>query len=106
MAYDYAGASFSKFTAHTANVALSSSKETTPFNTQEAIALYKSSGATAHQIVLGMPLYERDFVDTDGLGSSFQSGGVGSWEPGSWDYKVCPHVLVPLQKITTNRLYY
>lgn len=41
-----------------------------------------------HKIVVGMPVYDRVFSNTDGLGFTFNGEGEDSREAGSWEYKV------------------
>lgn len=83
MAYDFAG-SWSNTTDFHSNLYGGD------ISANGAVRYYLSRGVPAHKLVLGMPVYGRAFVGTDGLGRPYSSIGEGSWERGVWDYKDLP----------------
>ncbi|GAA5884609.1 hypothetical protein JCM16303_003680 [Sporobolomyces ruberrimus] len=86
MAYDYAG-SWDSTANHQANLFGSSPDS---LSTDRAIRFYTSQGVPVQKLVLGIPLYGRSFTNCQGPGQPFQGVGPGSWEAGSYDYKVLP----------------
>ncbi|KAF2024838.1 glycoside hydrolase [Setomelanomma holmii] len=87
MTYDYS-VSGEGVAAHNANWNRSTlNPKSTPFNSDETIMAYIKAGIPAKKIVVGMPLYGRSFANTDGPGKAFSGTGIGTWEPGIYDYK-------------------
>lgn len=90
MAYDYAG-SWDTTTGHQANIYSSTSNAaSTKFNSDQAIDDYIDAGVAPEKIILGMPLYGRSFLDTNGMGDTFDGTGPGSIDPGVWLYRDLP----------------
>ncbi|KAF7862472.1 hypothetical protein EAF04_007345 [Stromatinia cepivora] len=90
MAYDYSG-SWDNTTAHNANLYPSVLKpKSTPYSTQKAIIDYVAKGVPISKINMGLPLNGKSFMNTTGLGLPYSGVGTGSWEAGTYDYKVLP----------------
>lgn len=90
MGYDFTGA-WEKVSGHQANLDKSADcPQCTPFAIRDVIDDYVAKGVPRSKIVLGMPLYGRQFTNTTGLGQPYQGVGEGSWENGIWDYNVLP----------------
>ena len=61
-----------------------------PINTSDAVIYYTDQGVAPEKIVIGIPLYGRSFLNTNGPGTSFSGVGEGTWEAGSYDYRALP----------------
>ncbi|KAF9653208.1 glycoside hydrolase [Thelephora ganbajun] len=83
MAYDYAG-SWDHVSGHQANI------RGGPMSGIEAVKFYHTKGVPRHKLILGIPLYGRSFMNTDGPGKPFSGVGPGSWEKGIYDYRALP----------------
>jgi len=83
MAYDYAG-SWDSVSGHQANI------RGGPISGMEAVKFYHTKGVPRHKLILGIPLYGRSFMNTDGPGKPFSGVGPGSWEKGVYDYRALP----------------
>jgi chitinase len=90
MAYDYAG-SWDTVSGHQANWNPSTSSiASTPFSTYRPITDYIKAGVTIAKINIGIPLYARGFMNTNGPGQSYSGTGPGTWEAGIYDFKTLP----------------
>ncbi|CAL1707582.1 unnamed protein product [Somion occarium] len=83
MAYDFAG-SWDSVAGHQASLFGG------PISASEAIHWYVSKGVARDKVVVGIPLYGRSFMNTEGPGKPFQGIGQGSWEKGVYDYRALP----------------
>lgn len=61
-----------------------------PISASEAVDYYISKGVRKDKLVLGIPLYGRSFMQTEGPGKPFTGIGPGSWEAGVYDYRALP----------------
>ncbi|KAJ7647329.1 glycoside hydrolase [Roridomyces roridus] len=83
MAYDFAG-SWDSVANHQANIYGG------PISASKSVEWYINQGVERSKIVLGVPLYGRSFMNTDGPGKPFSGIGPGSWEQGVYDYRSLP----------------
>lgn len=83
MAYDFSG-SWDQISNHQANVFGG------PISVSEAVRWYNSQGVPKEKLIVGIPLYGRSFLNTEGPGRPFQGVGPGSWEQGVYDYRALP----------------
>ena len=87
MAYDFSGP-WAPVTGHAANLHPGYG---TDWSVAQAVGIYRDADVAGQKIVLGCPLFGRQFIGTGGLGSKFEGVGTqGSWEGGCWDYKALP----------------
>ncbi|KAM0756225.1 hypothetical protein T439DRAFT_320922 [Meredithblackwellia eburnea MCA 4105] len=87
MAYDYAG-SWDPTTNHQAN--MYDDGRPNAMSTDKAVRWYTNQGIPTHKLVIGIPLYGRSFLGSQGPGSPYNGVGQGSWEQGIYDYKALP----------------
>ncbi|KAF8210281.1 glycoside hydrolase [Mycena galopus ATCC 62051] len=83
MAYDFSG-SWDTIANHQANVFGE------PISVSTSVHWYHSQGVERSKLVVGMPLYGRSFMNTEGPGKPFSGIGQGSWEQGVYDYRALP----------------
>jgi chitinase len=88
--------SWDALAGHQANIYKSTANpSSTPFSADDAITYCTTVGRIIpRKIILGMPIYGRAFLNTDGPGKPFTGIGAASppasWEDGVWDYKALP----------------
>ncbi|KAJ7072319.1 glycoside hydrolase [Mycena amicta] len=83
MAYDFSG-SWDSTANHQANIFGG------PLSASTAVEWYISQGVERSKVILGVPLYGRSFMNTEGPGKPFSGIGPGSWEQGVYDYRALP----------------
>ncbi|KAF9460690.1 glycoside hydrolase family 18 protein [Collybia nuda] len=83
MAYDFSG-SWDSIANHQANLFGGS------ISAAESIRWYIAQGVARSKIVMGIPLYGRSFMNTQGPGTPFSGIGGGTWEQGVYDYRTLP----------------
>ncbi|KAF5348743.1 hypothetical protein D9758_006834 [Tetrapyrgos nigripes] len=83
MAYDFAG-SWDQVAGHQSNLFGG------PISVSTAVNHYISHRIHPNKLILGIPLYGRSFLQTEGPGKPFNGIGQGSWEKGVYDYRALP----------------
>jgi chitinase len=86
MCYDFNG-SWSTLTDHQSNMV---SRDGTGDSVVNSVNYAIKNGASSSKLVVGLPIYGRGFAQTNGLDTPFGGNGVGTWEPGVYDYKALP----------------
>ncbi|KAL6854616.1 glycoside hydrolase family 18 protein [Trichoderma novae-zelandiae] len=100
MAYDYAGG-WDDLSGDQSNVFHDpTNPNRTKANSEQAVNDYVAAGVNPEKIILGIPLYGRSFMDTDGPGRPYKGLGVGSIEEGVWLYRDLPR---PGSVVNVNR---
>jgi len=61
-----------------------------PLSASTAVDWYISQGVKRSKLVLGVPLYGRSFLNTQGPGHAFSGSSQGTWEAGVYDYRALP----------------
>ncbi|KAL7807211.1 family 18 glycoside hydrolase [Trichoderma gracile] len=100
MAYDYAG-SWDDQSGDQSNVFHDATNPNrTRANSDQAVNDYVAAGVSPDKIILGIPLYGRSFMNTDGPGRPYEGVGEGSIEKGVWLYRDLPR---PGSVVNVNR---
>jgi len=91
MAYDFSGP-WAPVAGHASNLHPGTENGAgSGWSVEQAVALYRDAGVAGEKIVVGCPLYGRQFVGTEGVGKKFGCvGEKGSWEGGCWDLTALP----------------